>query len=250
MKTSVPALFKDPNPAHWYSAKPAYYESCWSWTRVKVVPHPSCSPGQASVCYVALGWKTTWSSGPSSRRRQAKKKKQESGWDGLSWSWCLLCEWCKHYCKLREWNLASQSAHGLDSGLIKEKILFVIKLSTTLAPLSAIIAICSFCSTSALRLKIRLLEVSRSFFSFSTLVFLAPLLDARLFLSEALDVDLSMGRLETDPDTDLARLLLDKLLLMSRFTEDEAVSVLFLKLVGSRRSELRRCIWNNKNINK
>ena len=78
MKTSVPALFKDPNPAHLYSAEPAYYESCWSWTRVKVVPHPSCSPGQASVCYVALGWKTTWSSGPSSRRRQAKKRKNRN----------------------------------------------------------------------------------------------------------------------------------------------------------------------------
>ena len=48
--------------------------------------------------------------------------------------------------------------------------------------------------------------------------------------NDELDVDLIM--LGIDPDTDLARFDLDKLLVMSRFTEDVAVNVLFFKFVS------------------
>ena len=50
-----------------------------------------------------------------------------------------------------------------------------------------------------------------------------------------------LDKLEIDPETDLARLDLDRLLVMSRFTEEVAVSVLLRRFVSCR-SELRRCI--------
>ena len=69
-----------------------------------------------------------------------------------------------------------------------------------------------------------------------------------VFLSDAKEEeedDLTRFKLEMDPETDLAKLDLDRLLVMSRFTEDVAVSVLFFKfVVSSRRSEFRLCICN------
>ena len=59
-----------------------------------------------------------------------------------------------------------------------------------------------------------------------------------------LEPDLVMAaRLLTDPDTDLARLLLLGLRpAVSRVTEDEAVSVLLRRLGSSCRSDFRLCI--------
>ena len=64
-------------------------------------------------------------------------------------------------------------------------------------------------------------------------------------VNEELDVDrvipgVGLERFEMEPDTDLARLDLERLLVRSRFTEDDAVRVLFLKLVSCR-SEFR--LW-------
>ena len=133
-----------------------------------------------------------------------------------------------------------------------------INMFLTLILLQAKAAICSFCSTWARSLDTRCWEASNSFLSLSTLsgvfedsprllvdlvllIFLE--LSWRLLIlttaNDELDVDLIM--LGIDPDTDLARFDLDKLLVMSRFTEDVAVNVLFFKFV-SWRSELRRCI--------
>ena len=119
----------------------------------------------------------------------------------------------------------------------------------TLILLQAKAAICSFCSTWARRLDTSCWDASNSFLSLSTLsgvfedrprllvdlvlpIFLG--LSCRLFIlteaNDELDVDLIM--LGMDPDTDLARLDLDKLLVMSRFTEDVAVNVLFFKFVS------------------
>lgn len=71
------------------------------------------------------------------------------------------------------------------------------------------------------------------------------LLDLGREVKEELDVDLVIApglvRFETEPDTDLARFERDALRLMSRLTEELAVSVLFLRL-DSWRSELRLCI--------
>ena len=71
------------------------------------------------------------------------------------------------------------------------------------------------------------------------------LLDLGKDVKEELDVDLVIApglvRFEMEPDTDLARFERDALRLMSRLTEELAVSVLFLRLV-SWRSEFRLCI--------
>ena len=71
------------------------------------------------------------------------------------------------------------------------------------------------------------------------------LLDLGKDVKEELEVDLVIApglvRFEMEPDTDLARFERDALRLMSRLTEELAVSVLFLRLV-SWRSEFRLCI--------
>jgi len=64
-------------------------------------------------------------------------------------------------------------------------------------------------------------------------------------VKEELDVDLVIPgfvfeRFEIDPDTDLAKFDLERLLVRSRFTEDDAVNVRFLKFVSCR-SEFR--LW-------
>ena len=64
-------------------------------------------------------------------------------------------------------------------------------------------------------------------------------------VNDELDVDLVipglvLERFEMDPDTDLAKLDLERLLVRSRFTEDDAVNVLFRKFVSCR-SEFR--LW-------
>ena len=71
------------------------------------------------------------------------------------------------------------------------------------------------------------------------------LLDLGREVKEELEVDLVIApglvRFEMEPETDLARFERDALRLMSRLTEELAVSVLFLRL-DSWRSELRLCI--------
>ena len=137
---------------------------------------------------------------------------------------------------------------------------------------------CAKVTCSPLRLVISCCAASSSFFSFSIVsgpalsldlgpsprllvdlvlarpwfIFICPclisgclLLDLGREVKEELEVDLVIApglvRLEMEPDTDLARLERDALRLMSRLTEELAVSVLFLRLV-SWRSELRLCI--------
>ena len=94
---------------------------------------------------------------------------------------------------------------------------------------------------AALQLRPQRLHTPTLFTSFTPSSETFPL--PSLFMLE-LEPDLVMAaRLLTDPDTDLARLLLLGLRpAVSRVTEDEAVSVLLRRLGSSCRSDFRLCI--------